>query len=122
MAGEWSGPKWTRQLGRLADLNGETDPLKIRQRILENLDTLCDAALCRTRTYGKNNAGELEVYEVPDPDLKTALGAQLAGARMLGVDAEIKVNVDTRDIDELLSRARKALRNRKEQADGDAAH
>ncbi len=103
---EWFAPRWCRRLGRLAELGAERDPVRIRQRLLENLDTLTDACLCRSRTYHTKDGSE---YEVPDPDLKTALGAQLAGARMLGVDGAVEVKVDTAELDELMGRAKRAL-------------
>jgi hypothetical protein len=106
----------------LADLGSEQDPIKIRQRLLENLDSLTDACLCRTRTYQTKSGEE---YEVPDPDLKTALGAQLAGARMLGVDGAVEVKVDTSDLDALLARAKRKLVQQTRQAparEPDASH
>ena len=99
-------PKWIRRLGRLADLGSEKDPLKVRQRLLENLDALTETCLLRTRSYA---TGKGELYTVPDPDLKTALGSQLAGARMLGVDGATETKVDTSDLDALLARAKRAL-------------
>ncbi len=119
---DWLGPRWARRLGRLAELGAERDPLKVRQRILENLDTLCDACLCRTRQYASKEG----LYEVPDPDLKTALGAQLAGARMLGVDGAVEVKVDTADLDALMAKAKRALvrqhTGREPAEDTNAAH
>ena len=102
-------PKWIRRLGRLADLGSETDPLKVRQRLLENLDRLGDASLLRCRTYATKDG---DTYTMPDPDLKTALGCQLAGARMLGVEGAVQIaeKIDATDLDAVLERAKRKLR------------
>ena len=121
---DWLAPRWVKRLGRLSELGPNTTPAQLRQRLLENLDALCDSCLQRQREY-TNREGESRV--VPDPDLKTALGAQLAGARMLGVEGAVSVEtkVDVADLDDLLKRAkRKLMREAKAPApEGtDAAH
>jgi hypothetical protein len=105
---DWLAPSWVRRLGRLAELGSLNDPVKVRQRLLENLDAICDSALQKVRTYERRDG---EKYDVPDPDLKTALGCQLAGARMLGVEGAVSIEtkVDMSDLDELLKRAKRKL-------------
>lgn len=94
------------RLNRLSGLAGERDLGRIKRRVLENLDQLTALCLERQRTWtGKD--GEERSY--PDPDLKTALSAQLAGARILGVDEGATSPTDSDHVDVLLRKARKAI-------------
>jgi hypothetical protein len=100
-------PKVLGRLNRLAGLAGETNAGRIRQRVLENLDALTQLCLERERSY-VTREGEERSY--PDPELKTALSAQLAGARILGVDEGAGAGaVDEAAVSALVKRARRAL-------------
>lgn len=99
--------RWARGLNRVAELNRQRDPLLVRQSLLENIDRLTALALERTRV---RLVGE-EVVESPDPDVRTALQAQIAAARLLGVDDahEVFISLDTKHLDDLVAQARRAL-------------
>jgi hypothetical protein len=99
-------PRWLKQLNRVAELNRTLDPLLVRQSLLENLDRLTDLCLSRARVRFVGDAGKR--VETPDPDVKTALAAQLAAARLLGVD-DIALGTDERQLDDLVTQARRAL-------------
>jgi hypothetical protein len=100
-------PKVLGRLNRLAGLAGETSAGRIRQRVLENLDALTQLCLERERSY-VTREGEERSY--PDPELKAALSAQLAGARILGVDEGAGAGaVDEAAVSALVKRARRAL-------------
>ena len=100
-------PRWARGLNSVAALNRQRDPLLVRQSLLENIDRLTRLALGRERT---RVVGE-QLMTCPDPDVKTALAAQLAAARLLGVDdaREVFLALDTRQLDDLVAQARRAL-------------
>ena len=106
------------RLNRLAGLAGESNLGRIRQRVLANIDELTAMCLERERTWNGKD-GEQRSY--PDPDLKTALQAQLAGARILGVDEGGAVTSDSDHLDALLRKARKAISAKsKENSSGEA--
>lgn len=95
-------------LNRLGALAGEASSAIKRRRLLENLDALTQACLQRDRHY-VNKDGDERSY--PDPDLKTALQAQLAGARILG---EANATVTQEQFDDVVRKARRAISKRLE--------
>jgi hypothetical protein len=107
-------PRWVRSLNRVAELNRQTDPLLVRQSLLENLDRLTETALSRARVRFVGEDGTR--VETPDPDVRTALQAQLAAARLLGVDEarDVLMLTDARQLDDLVSQARRALKANRE--------
>jgi hypothetical protein len=112
-------PKMLGRLNRLAGLAGERDPARIRQRILENLDELTGLCLERERTYVTKDGDE---RSYADPDLKTALSAQLAGARILGADESAGIGAsDAEHVDALVRKARRVIAAKQAAESGAAA-
>lgn len=100
------------KLNKLAALSDEPKAATKRRRVLENLDALTQLCLERRRTWVTKDGTECDAA---DPDLRTALQAQLAGARLLGVDETTKPVIEQVDLDKLVRRARRAISARAEQ-------
>lgn len=82
---------------------------QVRKRVLANLDSITQVALRKTRSYMRRDGS---VIETPDPDLRSALGAQELGAKLMGaiIDrSEVRTRYEQRPLQELLADAAEHL-------------